>query len=144
MYLDEQKVAALSNLHEAFIKKILHEGELYYIKNDETLAIIDSSLYDGYESIPFFTTYEQAYKFQQINFEDFNVVSISTKKFIENWLVSLLEMELVLALIWSDDLNGKELAPYDMMVDTVNFIQQKSDHTDINIAEMAKLINSIK
>lgn len=143
MYLSEDNVAQLSKLHEQFIKTILSTDKVYYINNAENLAIIDAQVFEGYEAIPFFTSYEQALKFQQLHFESFDVVYINTKKFLENWLISLLEMELALALIWSDDLNGKELSPYDMMVDSVAYINENKLVTDINILEITELINSL-
>lgn len=143
MYLSEDNVAQLSKLHEQFIKIILETNKVFYIKDDENLAIIDAQLFEGYEAIPFFTTYEQALKFQQLHFDGFEVVHIDTKKFLENWLISLLEMELALALIWSDDLNGKELSPYDMMVDSVAYIKNQNLNTAINTIEITALINSL-
>lgn len=143
MYLSEDNVAQLSKLHEQFIKSILEMDKVYYIKNDENLAIIDAQVFEGYEAIPFFTTFEQALKFQQLHFEGYDIVHINTKKFLENWMISLLEMELALALIWSDDLNGKELSPYDMMVDSVAYITERKLVTDINTAEITALINSL-
>ncbi len=99
---------------ELFVKQALDTQVVWGLKNDEGWLACESTEYEDSEVMPFWSNQNDAQSHNVDEWADFEVLEIPLDIFVEDWLITLDEDQVLIGANWNDQLEGKELSAKEM------------------------------
>ncbi|MDP5254942.1 MULTISPECIES: DUF2750 domain-containing protein [unclassified Vibrio] len=97
-----------------FVKQALENQKVWGLKNDEGWLACESTEFEDTEVMPFWSNQSDAQAHNVDEWSDFDVLEIPLDIFVEDWLITLDEDQVLIGPNWNDQLEGKELSAKEM------------------------------
>ena len=99
---------------DLFVSETKEHMQVWAMCNEQGWLICDSAEFENSDVMPFWSTKEQAAAHNVDDWADFEVQAIPLDIFVEDWLLTLAEDQVLVGTNWNAQLAGKELEPADL------------------------------
>lgn len=103
--------------YNLFIEEAITTGCVWGLEGPEGWALCDSESFSGATVMPFWSQPEYAKVHCQEEWQDYQVVPVSTEEFLDDWLTGMHDDQIIVGINWNDDLAGMETEPLDLLED---------------------------
>ena len=98
-----------------FIADGLDNGVVFTLEGDEGFALCASERSDNADVMPFWSQRAFAEALVADDWADYKVVAIDMEEFVDDWLTGLHDDVILVGINWTEDLEGLEVEPLDLL-----------------------------
>lgn len=95
-----------------FSQAVIESGELWVLSVDDEFVVVDSIEFDNTDVMPIFSSQAKAQALCVDDWSSYQPLAIELETFFEEWLPSLDQDQVMLALDLDENLVGDELEPF--------------------------------
>ncbi len=103
--------------YDQFIDEALATGCVWGLEGPEGWALCGSEPYPDSQVMPFWSQPEFAKIHCADEWQNYQVVAVSTEEFMDDWLPGMHDDELMVGVNWNSELAGVEIEPLDLLED---------------------------
>ncbi len=113
-----------SERHKLFVMKVAASKIIWGMKSSDGWATAPSKEHEGRQVMPFWSEREDASNIAAQKWPSAQPTSISLNVFMELWLKSMPEDEILVGTNWSRDLEGTEIEPADLEKEILEYTEK--------------------
>jgi len=109
-----QLTADLDANFQRFIEHIQESGQVWGLQSADGWVIVDSAEYEESEVMPFWSDEAYAKLHCVGEWAGFKPVAMDLEEFVEDWLLGMIEDDVLVGPNWNADLEGLEIEPIEI------------------------------